>query len=250
MQDLQSQVVLVTGGSRGIGASTVRAAARNGARVGFSYLGNRQAADDLLHELRAEGHAMHAMQGDVADTHFAPGFLEQCTHELGAPTALVNNAGITGRCGPFADLPIETLRRTMEVNVLGAMVLTQEVIRRWRALGTPGRIVNISSIAGTLGAPGEYVHYAASKAALDAFTIGLGKELASEGIRVNAVAAGTTLTDIHAAGGVPDRPARVAPAIPMRRVAQPDEIAQAVIWLLSNRSSYVTGSILRVAGGM
>lgn len=247
---LLSQVVLVTGGSRGIGAAIVRAAAHGGARVGFSYLGNRQAAEDLLAGLRAAGGTVHAMQGDVADPRFSARFFDECEHELGSATALVNNAGITGRCGAFADLPADTLRRTLEVNVLGTMSLAQEAVRRWRKAGIPGRLVNLSSAAATLGSPGEYVHYAASKAAIDAFTTGLGKELAAEGIRVNAVAPGTVLTDIHAAGGAPERPARMAQLIPMRRVARPEEIAAAVTWLLSDESSYVTGSIFRVSGGL
>jgi NAD(P)-dependent dehydrogenase (short-subunit alcohol dehydrogenase family) len=162
---------------------------------------------------------------------------------------LVNNAGMTGRHGSFQDLPEHSLRLTFEVNVLAPMLLAQEAIRRWRSAGIAGRIVNISSIAATLGAPNEYVHYAATKAAIDAFTTGLGKELGPLGIRVNAVAPGTTLTDIHAAGGVPDRPAQVAGRIPMQRVARPDEIASAVLWLLSDAASYVTGTVLRVAGG-
>jgi NAD(P)-dependent dehydrogenase (short-subunit alcohol dehydrogenase family) len=141
------------------------------------------------------------------------------------------------------------MRRTLDVNVLGPMVLAQEAIRRWRAAGIRGHMVNISSIAATLGAPHEYVHYAASKAALDALTIGLGKEVAAQGIRINAVAPGTALTDIHTEAGVPDRPAKIAGRIPMKRVAQPEEIARATLWLLSDAASYVTATILRVSGG-
>jgi hypothetical protein len=248
--ELESQVVLVTGGSRGIGAATVRAVAQAGARIGFSYLGHHAAAGTLRDELAGAGHVVHAMQGDVADAGFAARFLDECAGQLGTPTALVNNAGITGRCGAFTDLPAEVLHRTFDVNVFGAMRLTQEIVRRWQSQGSVGRIVNLSSIAATLGSPGEYVRYAASKAAIDAFTIGLGKELAPGGIRVNAVAAGTALTDIHAAGGAPDRPARVAPLVPMGRIAQPEEIAHAVVWLLSDAASYVTGTVLRVSGGL
>jgi NAD(P)-dependent dehydrogenase (short-subunit alcohol dehydrogenase family) len=250
MRQLESKVVLVTGGSRGIGAATVKAAARAGARVGFSYRSNAAAATTVCDQLSAEGYAVHAVQGDVADPTFPHRFLDECSERLGAPDALVNNAGITGSYGPFTGLSPEVLHRTFAVNVFGPMLLTQELLRRWQSTDRAGSIVNISSMAALLGSPGEYVHYAASKAALDAFTIGLGKEVAASRVRVNAIAAGTVLTDIHATGGVPDRPARVAPLVPMRRVAQPEEIASAVIWLLSDGASYVTGTVMRVAGGM
>lgn len=250
MTDWTAHVVLVTGGSRGIGAATVRALAGQGARVAFTYLGQEQAARDLCAGLVAGGGEVLALQGDLADAGHAQRVLDAVAGHWGTPTDLVNNVGITGHYGPFADLPEPALQRTFDVNVLGTLRLAQQMVRRWRAAGIPGRMVNLSSIAATLGAPGEYVHYAASKAAIEAFTIGLARELAPEGIRVNAVAPGTTLTDIHAATGVPDRPARVAGRIPMQRVAQPEEIANAVLWLLSDEASYTTGSILRVSGGL
>jgi NAD(P)-dependent dehydrogenase (short-subunit alcohol dehydrogenase family) len=193
---------------------------------------------------------VHAIQGDVADAGFAARMLDEVAGVFGTPTALVNNAGITGHYGPFADLPDAALRRTLEVNVLGTLMLSREMVRRWQAARIAGRMVNISSAAATLGAAGEYVHYAASKAAIDAFTVGLAKELGAEGIRINAVAPGMALTGIHAAAGVPDRPARVAGRIPLGRAAQPEEIAAAVLWLLSDESSYVTGSVLRASGGL
>jgi NAD(P)-dependent dehydrogenase (short-subunit alcohol dehydrogenase family) len=152
---------------------------------------------------------------------------------------------VTGRIGRFTELPLEVLRQTLNVNILGTMLLSQAAVRRWQAEGVPGRIVNISSVASTLGAPSEYVHYAASKAAVDAFTIGLGKEVAPSGIRVNAVAPGTTFMEIHAAGGDPDRPYRAASKIPIGRSADAPEIARCVLWLLSPDSSYVTATILR-----
>lgn len=249
MPDFSSHVLVVTGGSRGIGAAIVRQAARSGARVCFSYLREQGAARALGEELCAAGGTVFAVQGDAADPAFPAHLLDAAEARFGTVTMLVNNAGITGRYGPFHDLPAETLRQTFEVNVIGPLLLAQEAVRRWRSGGIAGRMVNISSIAATLGAPHEYVHYAASKAAIDAFTIGLGKELGALGIRVNAVAPGTTLTDIHAAIGVPDRPARVAARIPMQRVAEAAEIASAVTWLLSDEAAYVTGTILRVAGG-
>ncbi len=249
MADLGAQVLLVTGGSRGIGAAIVRQAAAAGARVCFSYRREQAAASTLCGQLSASGAEVHAVQGDAADPAFPVALLDAAEARFGPVTMLVNNAGITGRHGPFHDLPAEVLRQTFDINVISPLLLAQEAVRRWRRAGIAGRMVNISSIAATLGAPHEYVHYAASKAAIDAFTIGLGKELAAEGIRINAVAPGTTMTDIHAAMGVPDRPARVAPRIPMQRVAEPDEIAGAVIWLLSDEAAYVTASILRVSGG-
>lgn len=249
MADLGAQVLLVTGGSRGIGAAIVRQAAAAGARVCFSYRREHAAASALCEQLSAGGAEVHAVQGDAADPAFPMALLDAAEARFGTVTMLVNNAGITGRYGPFHDLPAEVLRQTFDINVIAPLLLAQETVRRWRRAGIAGRMVNLSSIAATLGAPHEYVHYAASKAAIDAFTIGLGKELAAEGIRINAVAPGTTMTDIHAAIGEPDRPARVAPRIPMQRVAEPDEIATAVIWLLSDAASYVTASILRVSGG-
>ncbi|MFO7324486.1 MAG: SDR family oxidoreductase [Pseudomonadota bacterium] len=249
MPDLSAHALLVTGGSRGIGAAIVREAAHAGARVCFSYQSRRDAAEALCAELRAQGHVVHAVQAEAGEADFASRLYGAATSLVGPPTLLVNNAGITGRYGSFHDLPADVLRRTFDVNVVAPMELAQETVRHWRKAGIAGRMVNISSIAATLGAPHEYVHYAASKAAIDAFTIGLAKELGATGIRVNAVAPGTTLTDIHAAIGVPERPARVAAQVPMRRVAEPPEIARAVVWLLSDEASYVTGAILRVSGG-
>lgn len=245
--NLSGQVLVVTGGSRGIGAAIARGAAAAGARVCFSYSVNKTAANAVCSEIGPNRAC--AVQADASNPAAAALLLDAAEARFGPVTMLVNNAGITGRYGPFQDLPQDTLRHTFDVNVLGPMWLAQEAIRRWLGAGRNGRIVNISSIAATLGAPHEYVHYAASKAAIDAFTIGLGKELAAQGIRVNAVAPGTAMTDIHAAAGVPDRPAQVAGRIPMQRAARPEEIAAAVLWLLSDEASYVTGTILRVAGG-
>lgn len=166
----------------------------------------------------------------------------------------MNNAGVTGPIGSFRDLDYAVLRRVLDVNVVGTMLCAQEAIRRWERRGIAsvpkGAIVNISSIAATLGAPNEYIHYAASKGAVESFTIGLAKELAPSGIRVNAVSPGTVFTDIHASAGEPNRPARVVSRVPMGRIGEPDEIANAVLWLLSEEASYVTGSNLRVSGGL
>ena len=171
---------------------------------------------------------------------------------LGPLTALVNNAGTTGRITRFADLDLATLRRTVDVNLIGSLLCAQAAVRRFSTArgGEGGVIVNLSSVAAATGSPGEYVHYAATKAAIEAFTRGLAREVASEGIRVNAVAPGTVQTGIHAAGGDPERPARVAARIPLGRVGAPEEIAAAILWLLSDAAAYVTGSILTIAGGL
>jgi NAD(P)-dependent dehydrogenase (short-subunit alcohol dehydrogenase family) len=243
-------VLLVTGGSRGIGAAIVRAAAAQGYAVAFCFREDEAAADALVAQLRGVGRQVHAFRGDVADPDCARRFFDSAEAQLGPATALVNNAGITGRIAPFHEQSLEVLRRTLDVNVLGTLLMTQEALRRWYGRDTPGRVVNLSSVAAQLGAPQEYVHYAASKAAVDAFTIGLGKEAAPRGIRINAVSPGITATDIHASGGEPDRPARVVGRVPMGRIGQPEEIAATVLWLLSPAASYVTGAVLRVGGGL
>jgi len=201
-------------------------------------------------EVTKAGGLAHAVPADVDDPAAAAVLFDAAQERFGPVDALVNNAGITGRIGAFADLDVEIMRRVLDINVLGTMLCAQEAVRRWRDSGTAGNIVNISSSAATLGSPHEYVNYAASKAAVDAFTVGLAKELASTGTRVNAVAPGITDTEIHAAGGEPNRVQRVAPRVPMGRVGKPEETANAVAWLLSAESSYVTGAIIRVAGGI
>lgn len=246
----EGNVLVVTGGGRGIGAAIVRGAVKRGYAVCFSYREDAGAAHALVHDLSGAGGNVHAVQGDVADSGFAAAIFDHAEAAFGPVTAAVNNAGITGQIGPFGQLPLETMRRTIDVNLVGTMTVTQEAIRRWQAGAIPGRIVNVTSVAAALGAPGEYVHYAATKAAVEAFTIGLGKEVAASGIRVNAVAPGTAYTDIHAAGGEPKRPERVVSRVPMKRIAKPEEIANAVLWLLSDDASYVTATVLRAAGGL
>lgn len=242
--------VLVTGGSRGIGAEAVLLLAKEGYDVCFTYLNQAAAADEVVQKVRSQGGRAWSMQADAGDADGAESLLARIPPDAAPLVALVNNAGITGPLGSFLKTDIATMRRVYEVNVLGAFALTQQVAKKWIEAGEKGAIVNVSSIAATLGAPGEYVHYAASKAAIEAFTIGLGKELASQGVRVNCVSPGTSLTGIHAAAGEPDRAARVAPKIPMGRAGDPQEIAEAIAWLVSPRSSYVTGAILRVSGGL
>lgn len=242
--------LLITGGSRGIGAATARLAAAHGYEVCFTYVAHHEAAHAVVAEIEALGRQAWCLQADAGDPDFADKVLRHIPASFPPLVALVNNAGITGPLGAFVDSSAATMRQVLEVNVLGLMLLTQQVVRRWREAGRGGSIVNVSSIAATLGAPGEYVHYAASKAAVEAFTVGLAKELAEHGIRVNAVSPGTTLTDIHAAAGEPGRPQRVAARIPMRRPGEAQEIAQAIVWLLSAGASYTTGTVLKVAGGL
>lgn len=243
-------VVIVTGGSRGIGAAICKAAGAAGYGVCLSYVENAAAGEAVCAEIAANGGEAIAVRGDVADPHFAPRLFDAAAERLGPVTALVNNAGVTGRLAPFREATVETMRRVLDVNLLGTMVCAQEAVRRFEAAGTPGRIVNLSSIAATLGAPNEYVVYAATKAGVEAFTIGLAKEVAAKGIRVVAVSPGTVYTDIHATAGEPDRPARVVSRVPMGRIGRPEEIAEAVVWLLSEKASYVTGTVLRVSGGV
>jgi NAD(P)-dependent dehydrogenase (short-subunit alcohol dehydrogenase family) len=242
--------VLVTGGSRGIGAETVFLLAQEGYDVCFTYLAQADAAESVVRKVGSAGGRAWAIQADAGDAEAAEALLSRLPADAEPLVALVNNAGITGRLGTFAETDLATMRRVYEVNVLGVLAITQQVVKSWMRTGTKGSVVNVSSIAATLGAPGEYVHYAASKAAIEAFTIGLGKELAPQSIRVNCVSPGTSLTGIHAAAGEPNRAARVAPKIPMGRAGEPEEIAEAICWLVSPKSSYVTGAVLRVSGGL
>jgi NAD(P)-dependent dehydrogenase (short-subunit alcohol dehydrogenase family) len=241
-----NEVLVVTGGSRGIGAAVARAAHARGFAVCVGYANDDAAADRLCSDLPG----IVAVRADLADPASATALLDAAEAAFGPVTALVNSAGMTGRLGRFEDAPVATLRRVLEVNVLGTMLCAQEAVRRWGVRDTAGRIVNVSSAAATLGSPGEYVHYAASKAAVETFTLGLAKEVAAQGIRVNGVAPGIVHTGIHAAAGDPGRPERVVGRVPMGRIGEPEEIAAAVLWLLSAEASYVTGAVLRAGGGL
>lgn len=247
-----SRAVIVTGAGRGIGAATARLLASAGYAVCVNYRSDAAAAEAVTRDIEAAGGRAIAVQADTASEPDIRHLFDTAEEALGPLHALVNNAGITGPLGRFVDLDTAALQRVVEVNLLGCLLCSREALRRFaHHPELPGRsIVSVSSVAATTGSPGEYVHYAATKAAVEAFTLGLAREVAEQGIRVNAVAPGTVQTGIHAAAGDPDRPARIAPRVPMRRVGQPEEVAEAILWLLSDAASYTTGAVLRVTGGL
>ncbi|MBP0447291.1 SDR family oxidoreductase [Roseomonas sp. SSH11] len=246
------RAVIVTGGSRGIGAAIACRLAAAGYAPCVTYTRDARGAAEVVARIEASGGRAAALQADSTCGADIARLFDAAEAAFGPLHALVNNAGITGPLGRFADLDEAEMRRVAEVNLLGTMLCAREALRRFAMRPErPGRsVVNISSVAASTGSPGEYVHYAATKAAVEAFTLGLAREVAEQGIRVNAVAPGTVETGIHAAAGDPGRPARIAPRVPMRRVGQPEEVAEAVLWLVSDAASYTTGAVLRVTGGL
>ncbi|GGF28501.1 glucose-1-dehydrogenase [Aliidongia dinghuensis] len=245
------RTLIVTGASRGIGAAVARLAARDGWRVAVNFARDAAAANAVVAAIRAAGGTAEAIQGDVAREADILALFVEAERRLGPLGGLVNNAGITGGFARVEALTAEALSAVLALNVAGAVLCAREAVRRLstRHGGPGGAIVNISSLAARTGGSGEWVHYAATKGAVDTFTIGLAREVAAEGVRVNAVAPGLIETDLHAANGAPDRPQRMAAGIPMQRAGTPDEVAAGVVWLLSPAASYTTGTILEIGGG-
>lgn len=245
------RVVLVTGGSRGIGAATATLAAAHGWSVAVNYAADAGAAQQVVQAVEAAGRRAIAVQADVSDEQQVLRMFGEIDARLGRVTDLVNNAGVVDVSERVEQMSGARLQRIFGINVIGSFLCAREAVRRMstRHGGPGGAIVNVSSAAARLGSPNEYVDYAAAKGAIDVFTIGLAKEVAAEGIRVNAVRPGLIDTEIHASGGNPDRVQRLAHQVPMQRGGSADEVAQAVVWLLSPQASYTTMSLLDVSGG-
>lgn len=243
-------VMLVTGGSRGIGAATCRLAAEEGWTVLVNYTSNKAAAEAVVADVNAAGAQAVAVQGDVANEADVIAMYD-AAEALGPVTAVICNAGIIGKAGAFADMETDRMRRVFDVNVLGAFLISREVARRMplNRGGPGGAMVITSSAAARLGSPNEFVDYAASKGATDTLTMGLAKELAPHGVRVNAVRPGLIETEIHAAAGSPDRVERLMGGVPMARAGSAEEVAKAILWLAGDGASYVTGTCVDVTGG-
>jgi NAD(P)-dependent dehydrogenase (short-subunit alcohol dehydrogenase family) len=246
-----SKVMIVTGGGRGIGAATARLAAEKGYAVCINFLRDKASAEQLRKEIEKQGGQAIAVAGDVAVEADVLRIFEETDRSLGTVSALVNNAGIVDQGARVEEMSAARLARMFAINVTGSFLCAREAVKRMstRRGGAGGAIVNLSSIAATLGAPGQYVDYAASKGAIDTFTVGLAKEVGPEGIRVNGVRPGIIRTRIHLAGGDPGRAERIGKTAPLGRPGEPEEVARAILWLLSEEASYVTGAIVDVAGG-
>ena len=244
-------LVLITGGSRGIGAATARLAASRGYDVAFTYLQRAETANSLVAELTATGVRALAVQADVSNEADVLRAFATVDRELGTITALVNNAGILERQMRLDAMTVDRWTRVLTTNVVGSFVCAREAVLRMstRHGGAGGAIVNLSSIASKVGGANEYVDYAASKGAIDSMTVGLAREIATEGVRVNGVRPGPIRTEIHASGGEPGRVDRIGPSIPIGRGGEPEEVAATVVWLLSEEASYITGTIVDVSGG-
>ena len=246
-----SKVLIITGGSRGIGAAVALLAASQGYAVAVNYTANSLAADEVVRHIRVSGGTAITVQADVAVEADVLAMFKKVDAKLGRLTALVNNAGVVDMTSRVDAMSAERLQRMFAVNVFGSFICAREAVQRMstRYQGDGGSIVNVSSAAARLGSPGQYVDYAAAKGAIDTFTMGLAKEVAAEGIRVNAVRPGIIDTEIHASGGLPNRVRDLAPQVPMQRAGTATEVAEAIMWLISEKSGYTTGGIIDVAGG-
>jgi NAD(P)-dependent dehydrogenase (short-subunit alcohol dehydrogenase family) len=244
-------VALITGSGRGIGAATAKLAAKRGYAVCVNYLKNEARADQVVAEIRADGGKAIMVQADTANEAEVAKLFERVDLELGTVTALVNNAGITGRAGRLENFDADAIRRVLDVNVVGAILCAQQAVKRMSTKngGAGGAIVNVSSRAAELGGANQWIPYAAAKGAINSFTFGLAKEVAAEGIRVNAVSPGLISTEIHAEAGLGDRLQKVIPMVPMGRIGTAEECAEAILWLMSGEAAYMIGSILTLSGG-
>jgi len=247
----QMSTILVTGASGGIGAEVARLASARRVPVAIHFLQNKPAAESLAKEIVAAGGRALAIQADLGKEHDVLRLFDTAAHELGPVVGLVNSAGVVGGLTRVENVTAAALEEVFRVNVIGTILCCREAVKRMSTAhgGFGGSIVNVSSIASRIGGAGEWVHYAASKGAVDSFTLGLAREVATEGVRVNAVSPGIVETDLHAKAGAPDRLKRMAPGIPMKRPGTPREVAETVLWLLSDAPAYITGSILEIGGG-
>ena len=246
-----AKTILITGSSRGIGAATAILAAKQGYQVCVNYLQNKKAAEKVVEEIIKLGGKAIAYQTDTSSESDVASLFSRIDSDFGSLSALVNNSGILETQSRFTDISLSRLQRVFSNNVMSCFLCSKEAVKRMstRYGGTGGAIVNVSSIAAKTGSPNEYVDYAMSKGAIDALTIGLAKEVAGEGIRVNAVRPGFIYTDIHASGGEPDRVNRIKEQLPMKRGGQPEEVAKAILWLLSDEASFSTGAFIDITGG-
>lgn len=249
--DPQTPLILITGGSRGIGAATARLAAAQGYDVAISFVADEAAASEVVADVEAAGRRALAVRADSADADQVAGLFATIDREFGRIDVLVNNAAMLAKQSRLEDLDVERMRRIFAVNAIGPILCAQQAVKRMshRHGGRGGAVVNVSSASARLGSPNEYVDYAASKGALETFTIGFAKEVAREGMRVNCVRPGHIYTRMHASGGEPGRVDRVKDSIPMGRGGQPDEVARAILWLASDEASFITGTFVDVTGG-